>query len=192
VKESLDWEFDVEWVKNYDQLRSELEDNFFSVIVTDVSIDSSSEDGYEIIDNIRVKRRITRTPVIVYSGVKNMQEIERTNKNLFFAYLTKGTRNWLSKLEELCLKASKQDRHLSSWKTLEAYFEKIKILDLPLKGLEIPQNQLFTGLLDLGKNPTWRYVISLVDDTHIDDIAWRELENIAMEKYEKHSRMIST
>jgi len=194
VKQSLNWDFEVTWVQDHEQLRSELEDNFFSVIVTDVSIDGETHGttGYELIDNIRVKRRITRTPVIVYSGVKNVKEIEDNNKKLFFAYLTKGGRDWLENLENLCKKASEQDRHLTSWQTLEAYFEKIEILDSPLTTLEVPKNQSLIGVLDLGENPTWRYLISLINNNDLDDQSWMEIEDLVMNKYEHYSRTLST
>ena len=187
VKDSLEDDFEVTWVRTKEELRDAIEPDLFSVIVTDVSIETSPEAGYEIVDKLRRVRKITRIPVIVYSGVRNMTEIEKTEDKLYHSYITKGSKGWIDTLVSTCLKASNEDRHLVSWKTFEGYFKKSGIIDSPISSDEIPENAFILGI-DLGKNPTNRSVIALIKNQDIDDVTWDELEKLLWKKYLEHSR----
>ena len=179
-----DKKFKVKHAKNQDQLRDYLEPDHYSVIVTDVQIDTSDIPATEIIHNIRRKRRITRTPIIVYSGIKNMDVIKKEENKMFRHYVTKG-RGWLSELEEYCLLSAEEDRHLVSWRTFEGYFEEEKIIDLPILNEDITSAAIIMGIT-LGDKTTNRTIIDWLKNTELDDDAWHELEELLWKKYTDH------
>ncbi len=179
-------DFKVDRAKNQDQLRDYLEPDHYSVIVTDVQIDGSGGiPATEIIHDIRRKRRITRTPIIVYSGVKNMDIIEKEENKMFRYYVTKGERGWLSKLEDYCLLSAKEDRHLVSWRTFQGYFEEEKIIDLSISKEDITSAAIIMGIT-LGDKTTNRTIIDWLKEPELDDDAWHELEELLWKKYTDH------
>jgi CheY-like chemotaxis protein len=186
VKDQLKDDFKVDRAKNQDELRDYLEPDHYSVIVTDVQIDGSGGiPATEIIHDIRRKRRITRTPIIVYSGVKNMDIIEKEENKMFRYYVTKGERGWLSKLEDYCLLSAKEDRHLVSWRTFQGYFEEEKIIDLSISKEDITSAAIIMGIT-LGDKTTNRTIIDWLKNPELDDGAWEELEKILWKKYTDH------
>ena len=179
-----DKKFKVKHAKNQDQLRDYLEPDHYSVIVTDVQIDTSDIPATEIIHNIRRKRRISRTPIIVYSGVKNMDVIKKEENKMFRHYVTKG-RGWLSELEDHCLLSAEEDRHLVSWRTFEGYFEEEKIIDLPILNEDITSAAIIMGIT-LGDKTTNRTIIDWLKNPKLEDDAWHELEELLWKKYTDH------
>jgi len=182
VEDQLKYDFKVIRVKDQDELRDKLEPDLFSVIVTDVQIDTSDKPATEILHDIRRKRRITRTPIIVYSGVKNMDIIEKEENKMFRYYVTKGERGWLNKLEDYCSLSAKEDKHLVSWRTFEGYFEKAKIIDSPILKEDITSAATMMGII-LEEKTTNRTVIDWLKNPDLDDVSWTELERLLWKKY---------
>ena len=182
VEDQLNYDFNVIRVKNKEELRDKLEPDLFSVIVTDVQIDGSDINATEILHDIRRKRRITRTPIIVYSGIKNMDVIEKEEDKMFRYYITKGEKGWLSKLEDCCLLSAKEDKHLVSWRTFEGYFEKEKIIDSPISPEDITAAATIMGIV-LGDKTTNRTIIDWLKNPDLDNDAWTELEILLWKKY---------
>ena len=97
--------FKVTYCSTEKQLREEIEPNRFSVIACDVSIQNSDRDGYEIVNELRVKYDIRKVPVVVYSAVRNMAEIKKRLGGFFSAYVVKGESRWAKNLLHVCKKA---------------------------------------------------------------------------------------
>ena len=116
--------FEVEWAKNYEELEEIISDKF-SVMVVDVSINHSDKKGYEMIDELRRKLRITKTPIIIYSANQNIKEIEDEQGDIFFRYVDKGEKTMGEALLKTCNEALKEKANMISFKVLKEYFVKI-------------------------------------------------------------------
>jgi len=173
--------FNVTWVSTKEELDEKIERDHYAVIVTDVSIETSPQSGYAIVDELRIKYRVTRTPVVVYSGVRNIPEIKKSQNRLFHSYVSKVGREWQKKLVDECKKAAKANRNLVSWNVFEAYFEKIGKIDSKITISDMPD--AFIMGIDLGPNPTVRAVIALLQNPEIDDGSWETLENTLWKIY---------
>jgi len=185
TKDTLEEKFEVTWVSTKEELDEKIERDHYSVIVTDVSIESSQQTGPEMVDELRIKYKVTRTPVVVYSAVRNVGEIKKSQKQLFFSYVEKIGRNWQEELLNHCLKAAKANRNFVSWNVFEAYFEKIVNLDTEIDPAEVPD--AFILGIDLGPNPTLRSIISLIKNKDLDDVSWETLEDTLWKMYSKYS-----
>jgi len=181
TRDTLEDFFNVTWVSTKEELDDNIERDHYDVIVTDVSIESSPQTGYEIVDELRIKYRVTRTPVVVYSGVRNVPQIKKSQDRLFYSYVAKVGRDWQKKLVIECKKAAKANRHLVSWNVFEAYFEKIGKIDSQITTSDMPD--AFIMGIDLGKNPTVRAVIALLQNPEIDNGSWETLENTLWKIY---------
>lgn len=181
TKDTLEEEFDVTWVATKEELDEKIEREHYNVIVTDVSIESARQTGPEMVDEIRVKYRVTRTPVVVYSAVRNVAEIKKSQNRLFFAYVEKIGRNWQDVLIKDCLRAVKADRNFVSWNVFESYFEQIVDLDTIIDPGEIPD--AFILGIDLGQKQTIRSLIALIKNKDLDDATWETLENTLWKIY---------
>ena len=181
TKDTLEEEFDVTWVATKEELDEKIEREHYNVIVTDVSIESARQTGPEMVDEISVKYRVTRTPVVVYSAVRNVAEIKKSQNRLFFAYVEKIGRNWQNVLIKDCLRAAKADRNFVSWNVFESYFEQIVDLDTIIDPGEIPD--AFILGIDLGQKQTIRSLIALIKNKDLDDATWETLENTLWKIY---------
>ena len=85
AQDRLEDYFKVTYCSTEKQLREEIEPNRFSVIACDVSIQNSDKDGYEIVNELRVKYDIRKVPVVVYAAVRNMAEIKKRLGGFFSA-----------------------------------------------------------------------------------------------------------
>lgn len=182
--DTLEEEFDVTWVSSKEELDEKIERDHFNVIVADVSIESSAQTGPEIVDEIRIKYKVTRTPVVVYSAVRNVAEIKKSKNKLFYSYVEKIGRNWQDTLLKECLKAAKADRNLVSWNVFESYFEQIVGLDTVVDPEEIP-DAFILGIV-LGENTTFRSLIALIKNKDLDDTSWEILENTLWKIYSRY------
>lgn len=181
TKDALEDFFIVTWVSTKAELDENIERDHYDVIVTDVSIETSPQSGYEMVDELRRKYRVTRTPVVVYSAVRNVSEIKKSQNRLFYSYVAKVGRDWQKKLVDECKKAAKTNRNLVSWNVFEAYFEKIGKLDSIIQASDMPD--AFIMGIDLGTNPTIKSVIALLQNPEIDDGSWETLENTLWKIY---------
>ena len=132
--------FEITWVKNEQELDGEISDDF-DVIVTDVRINGTDVKGHKIIEDIRRKYKISRIPVIVYSGVVNVFEIESERGRLFFAYIDKGEEDFAEQLVQKAIEASIEKENITSHR----YFETRLIDNLgePLEKLDIVNHLSF-------------------------------------------------
>ncbi len=55
TKDTLEEEFDVTWVSTKEELDEKIERDHYDVIITDVSIETSPQTGYQIVDEFRRK-----------------------------------------------------------------------------------------------------------------------------------------
>lgn len=173
--------FDVVWVSTKKELDEKIERDHYDVIVTDVSIETSPQTGYQIVDELRRKYRVTRTPVVVYSAVRNVLEIKKSQNRLFHGYVDKTAKNWQEKLIKECTKAVKANKNLVSWNVFEFYFEKIGKLDKKINVNDIPD--AFILGINIGENPTIRSIIALLKNPELDDVSWETLENTLWKIY---------
>ena len=105
AQDRLEDYFKVTYCSTEKQLREEIEPNRFSVIACDVSIQNSDRDGYEIVNELRVKYDIRKVPVVVYSAVRNMAEIKKKFGGFFDDYVRKDEADWAKNLLHVCKKA---------------------------------------------------------------------------------------
>jgi len=181
TKDSLEEEFDVTWVSTKEELDEKIERDHYDVIITDVSIETSPQTGYQMVDEFRRKYRVTRTPVVVYSAVRNVLEVKKSQNRLFHAYVDKAAKNWQDKLIKECTKAVKSNKNLVSWNVFESYFEKIGKLDEKINVDDIPD--AFILGINLGENPTIRSFIALLKHPELDDVSWETLEKTLWKIY---------
>ena len=109
VVDTLSGDFEVTFCSTETQLRDVIEHDRFCVIVCDVNIQSSNKTGYEIIDEIREKYNIRKIPVGVYSAVRNIPEIKKSQGTYYDFYVEKAG-NWGEKLLAECIKACAKER----------------------------------------------------------------------------------
>ncbi len=181
TKDTLEEYFDVTWVKTKEELDDKIERDHYSVIVTDVSIEDSPQGGHEIVDELRIKYRVTRTPVVVYSAVRNVGEIRKSQNRLFHSYVEKVGKNWQDKLLNTCIKATSSNRNIVSWNVFEACFEKIGKLDSEINTSDIPDAYILG--INLGDNPTIRTLIAQIKNPDLDDTSWDSLEKALWKMY---------
>jgi CheY-like chemotaxis protein len=111
VVDRLSDDFKVTFCSTETQLRDTIEPDRFCVIVCDVSIQSSNKTGYEIIDEIREEYGIRKTPVGVYSAVRNIPEIQKSQGPYYDFYIEKAE-GWSQKLLAECIKACAKEGRL--------------------------------------------------------------------------------
>lgn len=112
VKDRLTDSFDVKFCTSEAELAELIEPARFAVIACDVQINTSDKTGYEIIDSIREEYHIRHIPVVVYSAVRNMGEIAKTEKTYYVAYVVKGESHWDKTLLNECEKALNKNPRL--------------------------------------------------------------------------------
>ena len=179
--------FDVTWIVEEGDLDDVISDSF-SVIVTDVSINNSSRTGYEIIDDLRRKYKIIRTPIVVYTAKVNMATIEEVQGKLFFRYVDKVNKESNDDDDELiraCKEALEQKKNLVSFDTLETYFENCNIIDEKIDPDDLAQ---LTFFVDTSALETNRHLLCQLKKQDLEDDLWNVLEDLAWEIYTRYSR----
>ena len=182
----LDDEFDVTWVKNKEELEEKIERDYYAVILVDVSIKNSTQSGFEIIEEIRKKYRVTTTPIVIYSAVRNVEEIKKEKGKTFYSYVPKIGRDWQGVLLKECLKACGEKRRNTSATVLQSYFEKLGKIDSEINPSEIPD--IFSSVLNGNGNSTIRSMIKLLENSDMDDGSWELLDETLWKKYDRYSQ----
>jgi len=98
--------FEITIVKNQDELEDKIAETF-SVILTDIRIQGTEKTGFEIVNEIRQNMRITRIPIIIYSGQITVDETRKEQGKLFFDYVDKGTIGWGDELLKKIIKGKR-------------------------------------------------------------------------------------
>lgn len=180
TQDELAEEFEVTLVSEEEGLDDVITDQY-AVIVTDVSIIGSDKTGYQIIDGLRRKHRITRTPIVVYSAKVRISDIEDQNKDLFYKYVNKVPReNEDDELLATCIEASKEDKHLISWKTFTAYFGMQGILDDELDSAGLSK---LTPIIEISALKTNRQLLEQILEPDLEGYIWDALEDLAWSIY---------
>ena len=104
AQDRLEDYFEVTYCSTEAQLREEIERDRFSVIACDVSIQNSNSSGYEIMGKLRDTYEIVSVPVVVYSAVRDLQEIKRVEGSNFAEYIDKAQQGWDKKLLTACIR----------------------------------------------------------------------------------------
>jgi CheY-like chemotaxis protein len=179
--DALDDDFDVVWKSNQDELDEVITDNF-SVIVTDVSIKDSEKTGFQIIDDLRRKYRITRTPIVVYSAKVNIYEIENEQGNLFYRYIDKVGKESNDELLSACKDAIQLKRNFVSFETLECYFDKCKILDEEIDPADLGR---LTPFIETSALQTNRQLLGQLKKQDLEEDLWNVLEDLAWDIHQR-------
>lgn len=181
IEDSLEDEFDVTWRSKPHELDDVINDEF-SVIVTDVSITGYDKAGYQIIDDLRRKMKIMRTPIVVYSAKINIKDIKRECGKLFYAYVDKGDAMG-DKLVETCLEASQMKPNIISVDSFEAYFERIGVLDDAI----LPEDSTNFQIMGIDKDfiKTHKQLIEQLK-YNLDDMSRGELEDLLWIIFNRH------
>ena len=101
---ALQDDFKVTFCTTEDQLREEIRRDRFCVVACDVSIQNSNSSGYEIMGKLRDTYEIVSVPVVVYSAVRDLQEIKRVEGSNFAEYIDKAQQGWDKKLLAACIR----------------------------------------------------------------------------------------
>ena len=101
---ALEDDFKVTFCTTEDHLREEIRRDRFCVVACDVSIQNSNSSGYEIMGKLRDTYEIVSVPVVVYSAVRDLQEIKRVEGSNFAEYIDKSQQGWDKKLLAACIK----------------------------------------------------------------------------------------
>ena len=181
IEISLNETFEIEWARNYEQLENVISDQF-SVMVVDVSINHSDKKGYEMIDELRRKLRITKTPIIIYSANQNIKEIEDEQGDIFFRYVDKGEKTMGEVLLKTCNEALKEKSNMTSFKVLKEYFIKIGKINEELDP-DIIATLNFHEIYDLDMNN--QLIEQLLKDD-LDPEVWLVLDEMIWNIYEKY------
>jgi CheY-like chemotaxis protein len=181
----LEEEFEVIWVSNKEELENNIERDYFSVILVDVSIKGSAKSGYEIIDDLRRKYRITTTPIVVYSAVRNVEEIRKKMGRIFYSYVPKIGRDWQDILLKDCLKACMENGRDTASTVFETYFAQLGVLDSQIESSEVPAS--FASVLGEEQKITVKTIIGLLRDKQLDGDSWEILESTLWKKYGRFS-----
>jgi|LWDU01.1.fsa_nt_gi CheY-like chemotaxis protein len=187
IKAACRKSFDIVWVKNEDELDAEIKDDF-DVIISDVRIRGTDRQGHQIIEDIRRKYKISRIPVILYSGVLNVFEIEKERGRLFFAYVDKGDIDFANQLLSKASEAATEKENLISYIYFETRFSQMGKFDESLEKINLIDNLSF--ITDITQIKTVRDLITQMkkDDMEIEildaleDIAWKILKEFQKEK----------
>jgi CheY-like chemotaxis protein len=187
IKAACRKSFDIVWVKNEDELDAEIKDDF-DVIISDVRIRGTDRQGHQIIEDIRRKYKISRIPVILYSGVLNVFEIEKERGRLFFAYVDKGDIDFANQLLSKASEAATEKENLISYIYFETRFSQMGKFDESLEKINLIDNLSF--ITDITQINTVRDLITQMkkDDMEIEildaleDIAWKILKEFQKEK----------
>ena len=118
VQDRLSDDFVVTFCTTEAQIRDEIQPDRFCVIACDVSIQNSNKTGYKIIDEIRQDYGIRKVPVVVYSAVRDMQQIRKNEGTYYDAYVEKGPPGWGEKLSASCIKACAKE---GRWVVADVY-----------------------------------------------------------------------
>jgi len=186
IKAACRKSFDIVWVKNEDELDAEIKDDF-DVIISDVRIRGTDRQGHQIIEDIRRKYKISRIPVILYSGVLNVFEIEKERGRLFFAYVDKGDIDFANQLLSKASEAATEKENLISYTYFETRFSQMGKFDESLEKINLIDNLSF--ITDITQIKTVRDLITQMkkDDMEIEildaleDIAWKILKEFQKE-----------
>ena len=181
IEISLSETFEIEWARNYEQLENVISDQFL-VMVVDVSINHSDKKGYEMIDELRRKLRITKTPIIIYSANQNIKEIEDEQGDIFFRYVDKGEKTMGEVLLKTCNEALKEKSNMTSFKVLKEYFIKIGKINEELDP-DIIATLNFHEIYDLDMNN--QLIEQLLKDD-LDPEVWLVLDEMIWNIYEKY------
>tara|TARA_Y100001949_G_scaffold23527_1_gene16931 strand:+ start:75 stop:698 length:624 start_codon:yes stop_codon:yes gene_type:complete len=114
VKDRLSENFKVELCANKEELENVIEYDRFCVIACDVNIQDSDDSGYEIMAQLRTEFKVIGTPIVVYSGNRDISVIKNTEGTGFEAYVDKSQANWGVKLKNACLTACAKTGRLVS------------------------------------------------------------------------------
>ena len=105
VKDRLSENFKVELCANKEELENVIEHDRFCVIACDVNIQDSDNPGYEIMDQLRTEFKVIGTPIVVYSGNRDISVIKKQFGTFYEAYVDKSQEGWGVKLKDACLTA---------------------------------------------------------------------------------------
>ena len=181
IENSLNETFEIEWARNYEGLENVISDQF-SVMVVDVSIKNSDKKGYEMIDELRRKLRITKTPIIIYSANQNIKDIEDEQGDIFFRYVDKGEKTMGDVLLKTCNEALKEKANMTSFKVLKEYFIKINKINEELESNTIATLN-FHEYYDLNTN---KQLIEQLLKDDLDQQTWAILDEMIWVIYEKY------
>ena len=104
VQDRLSDDFEVTFCTTEAEIREVIQPDHFCVMACDVSIQNSNQTGYKIIDEIRKEYHIRDIPVVVYSAVRDLQEIKRVEGSNFAEYIDKAQQGWDKKLLAACIR----------------------------------------------------------------------------------------
>jgi len=172
ILDSLSEYFDVTRVKDQFQLEEKISKEF-QVIVTDVSINDCEKQGFQLIDDLRVKMRITRIPIVVYSANVNIEDIEEEQGKLFCGYVDKGNDMSGDVLLKICIDCAKERQNIVSMHVWEGQFEKLGKLNQPLTDERIGDLK-FLGIYDIKTN---KDLITQLKN-NLEDSEWKSLEEL--------------
>jgi CheY-like chemotaxis protein len=172
IMDSLSEYFDVTWAKDQFQLEEKINAKF-QVIVTDVSINNCEKQGFQLIDDLRVKMRITRIPIVVYSANVNIEDIEEDQGKLFCGYVDKGNDMSGDVLLKTCIDCAKERQNVVSMNVWEGQFTKLGKLNHPLSD-KIIGDLKFLGIYDI---KTIKDLITQLKND-IENSEWKSLEDL--------------
>ena len=172
IMDSLGEYFNVTRVKDQFELEEKISKEF-QVIVTDVKIRGTEKTGFQLIDDLRVKMRITRIPIVVYSANMTIEDIEEEQGKLFCGYVDKGNDVSGDVLLKTCIDCAKERQNLVSMHVWEGQFEKLGKLNQPLTDEKIG-NLKFLGIFDIKTN---KDLITQLKN-NLEDSEWKSLEDL--------------
>jgi len=178
IKASFKKKFNITWVKNEGELDNEIRDDF-KVIVTDVKIQGTDKKGYQIIEDIRKKYKISRIPVVVYSGVVNVDQIEKERGRLFFGYVDKGKEDFADELLQKCIEAELEKDNITSHRYFETRFQMLGKLNEPLDTLDLSNHLSFLG--DASSLKTIKHLIAQMKNPEMEEDILDALEDLSWE-----------
>lgn len=168
--------FNVTWVKNEEELDNTINENF-RVIVSDVRIKGTDRNGHQIIEDIRRKYKISRIPVIIYSGGVNVNEIKMQRGRLFFAYIDKGQPDFTDQLLQKCIEAEVEKENITSHQYFETRFIDLGKIDESLDDLDVYNHLSFLG--DTSSLKTIRHLIAQMKKPEMEEDILDALEDLA-------------
>ena len=185
VRDRLSDDFDVTFCTTVTQIRDEIQPDRFCVIVCDVNIQLSNQTGYQIIDKIRKDMHIRKVPVVVYSAVRDIPEIKKSEGTYYDAYVEKGPELWGEKLLKACIKACGKEQR---WVAADVY-EKL-LTDHLDDLLDVTQHAPDAEIMGVYANEklTVRIVIEQLRQKALD----KDIEAVYVQALENYDEYITT
>ena len=177
--------FDITWAKNEEMLDDEISEEF-DVIVSDIRIRGTDVRGHMIIEDLRRKYKISRIPVIIYSGIVNVFEIEKERGRLFFGYIDKGDEDFAEQLVQKAIEASLEKENITSHRYFETRFKDMNKIDETLITSDVINHLSF--ITDTSQLKTVKDLINQMYKDDMEEDILDPLEDLAwsyIKKFEK-------